>query len=124
MNHAVLYVGSVLISIWGVARIVPTKNVVAGFGPISTASKRLITQTWISEGLTLWSIGLLVLLITVLGGSSNSLSINLYRISALMLVILAVITLLTGARTSILTMKICRVVKMVVAILFFVGGGL
>jgi hypothetical protein len=59
---------------------------------------------WIAEGLTLCFIGLLVLLVTVWEGPLNPVSLSVYRISAVMLLVMAGLTLLTGARTS----KWCR----------------
>jgi len=121
INDILLYIGSILITLWGIAHIIPTKSVVNGFGPISEDNKRIITMEWVAEGLTLCFIGLLVLFITILGGSQNPASIIVYRISALMLIVMAGWTLLTGARTSIVPIKICPLVKTAVAILFFLG---
>ncbi len=117
-----LYIGSIVITFWGIAHIIPTKSVVTDFGPISRDNKRIITMEWIAEGLTLCFIGLLVLFITLLGGSQNPVSLIVYRISAVMLVVMAGLSLLTGARTSILPIKICPVVKTTVAIMFFLGS--
>ena len=122
MNDILLYIGSIVIILWGIAHLVPTKSIVSGFGSISEDNKRIITMEWIAEGLTLCFIGVLVLFITILGGSQNPVSIIVYRISALMLIIMAGLSLLTGARTSIVPIKICLVVKTTVAVLFFVGS--
>ena len=121
INDIMLYTGSALIALWGIAHIVPTKSVVSGFGSISEDNKRIITMEWVAEGLTLCFIGLLVLFITVLGGSQNPVSIIVYRISALMLLVMVVLSLFTGARTSIIPIKICPIVKTIVAVLFFLG---
>ena len=43
MSDVMLYVGSVAITVWGIAHIVPTKPVVRDFGPISQDNKRIIT---------------------------------------------------------------------------------
>jgi len=121
INDIMLYTGSALIALWGIAHIVPTKSVVSGFGSISEDNKRIITMEWVAEGLTLCFIGLLVLFITVLGGSQNPVSIIVYRISALMLLVMVILSLFTGARTSIIPIKICPIVKTIVAVLFFLG---
>jgi len=120
-NDTMLYIGSILITVWGIAHIIPTKPIVNGFGSISEDNKRIIKMEWIAEGLTLCFIGLLVLFITILGESQNPVSLNVYRASALMLIIMAVLTSLTGARTSIVPVKICPIVKTIVAVLFFLG---
>ncbi|MCJ7510431.1 MAG: hypothetical protein MUP14_06060 [Dehalococcoidia bacterium] len=118
----VLYVGSIVITLWGIAHVLPTRSFVAGFGPMSRDSRRIITMEWIAEGLTLCFVGSLVLLITALDGSQDPVSRHVYRISAVMLIIMAGLTLLTGARTSIVPIKVCPIVKTTVAALFLVGS--
>jgi hypothetical protein len=121
IGDILLYVGSVIITLWGIAHIVPTKAVISGFGPISQDNKRIITMEWIAEGLTLCFIGLLVLSVTIWGEGRNQTSAIVYMASAAMLVIMAALTSATGARTSIVPIKICPFVKVAVAILFFLG---
>ncbi len=122
METILLYVGSALIILWGVAHIVPTKSVVSGFGEISDDNRRIIVMEWVAEGVTLCFIGLLVLLVTVLIGTQEPLSALVYRICAGMLIVMAIWTSLTGARTSIKPIKICPFVKATVAILFILGS--
>ncbi|NVM56578.1 MAG: hypothetical protein HWN51_00440 [Desulfobacterales bacterium] len=124
INDILLYIGSTVIIVWGIAHIVPTKGVIAGFGDISTDNLRIITMEWIAEGLTLCFIGVLVLLTTFLGWSQEPIAIIVYRVSAGMLVILAVLSQLTGARTALLPLRLCPYVKTVVAVLFFLGSAL
>jgi hypothetical protein len=121
INAILLYVGAGLITLWGIAHIIPTKGVVNGFGQISKDNRRIITMEWIAEGLTLCFIGLLVLLVTIFAGPQNSVSKIVYLMSAAMLVVMAILTASTGARTSILPIKICPAVKIAVAILFILG---
>jgi hypothetical protein len=121
-NEVLLYTGSTVSIVWGVAHLAPTKPVVKGFGDISLDSRRIITMEWLAEGFTLIFIGLLVLLITVLYDYSNETSILVYRASAGMLVVMAILTTLTGARTKIIPIKICPFVKIAVAILFVLGS--
>jgi hypothetical protein len=116
--------GSLVITLWGIAHLIPTKSVVKGFGSISSDNKRIITMEWIAEGLTLCFIGLLVLLVTSFAGPQNLVSVLVYRASGWMLVVMAGLTFLTGARTSITPIKICPLVKSIVAILFFLGSAL
>jgi hypothetical protein len=122
ISDVILYVGSALITVWGIAHIVPTKSVVNGFGTISRENKRIITMEWIAEGLTLCFIGLLVLFVTIFKESQNQISNIVYWASAAMLVVMAALTSLTGARTSIVPIKICPAVKIAVAILFVLGS--
>lgn len=117
-----LYVGAIVIMLWGIAHIVATKPIVSGFGSISEDNRRIITMESIAEGLTLCFIGVLVLLVLSLGGSKNQTSVIVYLACAVMLIAMAILTAVTGARTSILPYKICPGVKAVVAILFFLGA--
>ncbi|MFQ5988179.1 MAG: hypothetical protein ACE5H6_04940, partial [Dehalococcoidia bacterium] len=121
INDILLYIGSIVITLWGIAHIVPTKSIVNGFGPISQDNKRIITMESIAEGLTLCFIGVLVLLVTSLAGSQSQAAYIVYLACAVMLLIMAILTAMTGARTSILSYKICPAVKTVVAILFLLG---
>lgn len=122
LNDILLYIGSVIIIVWGIAHIAPTKNIVAGFGELSADNTRIITMEWIAEGLTLMFIGLLVLLTTLLGWSREPVAIIVYHTSTGMLVVLAMLSQLTGARTALLPMRLCPYVKTAVAILFFLGS--
>jgi hypothetical protein len=121
INDILLYVGAAISTLWGIAHIVPTKSVVNGFGQISQDNKRIITMEWIAEGLTLCFIGLLVLFVTIWGEAPNRTSTIVYLASVSMLVVMAALTSVTGARTSIVPIKICPFVKVAVAILFFLG---
>jgi hypothetical protein len=116
---ALIYIGSAIIIIWGIAHIMPVSSVVKGFGSISTDNKRIITMEWIAEGLTLIFIGVLVLSAAPqAGGYGEGVARWIVVQSAVMLLIMAVITQLTGARTKILAIKICPWVKTLVAIMF------
>ena len=121
INDILLYVGAAVITLWGIAHIVPTKSVVNGFGKMSQDNRRIMTMEWVAEGLTLCFIGLLVLFVTIWGEAPNQTSVIVYMSAAAMLVIMAALTSITGARTSIVPIKICPFVKVVVAVLFFLG---
>ena len=81
------------------AHIFPTRNVVSSFGDISRANRRIITMTRASEGITLVFPGVLVVLVTLLGGRENPVSGIVFYSGAAMLAVTAVWTGLTGART-------------------------
>jgi hypothetical protein len=121
-NEFLLYTGSAVSIVWGIAHLAPTKSIVKGFGEISANNRRIITMEWLAEGFTLIFIGLLALLVTALYDYSNAVSILVYRISAGMLVFMAALTGLTGARTKIIPIKICPLVKLAVAVLFVSGS--
>jgi hypothetical protein len=86
--------------VWGIAHLVPTQRVVAGFGGLRKDSRLVITQEWVAEGITLTFPGVLVGLITTMGQPSDS-----------------VLTAVTGARGSVVFFKICPIVKMPAAVL-------
>lgn len=121
-SEIMLYVGSVVIILWGIAHIGPTKSVVRGFGELSNDNRLIITMEWIAEGLTLCFIGALVLVVTVAVGTQGVASLYVFRACAIMLIALAVLSLFTGAQTSVMPMKICPFVKGSVALLFFVAS--
>jgi hypothetical protein len=122
-GYILLLSGSFIIIGWGIFHIVPTKRLVKFFGSISEEKKCIIIMEWVVEGFTLGFIGILVLLVTLLkDASSTPVSTVVYRASALMLVVMAAWTGVTGARTSIVPIKLCPVVKTLIAILFFLGS--
>ena len=75
----------------------------------------------IAEGLTLIFIGVLILLVTMLARSRDTVATGVVLACAAMMLIMAVLTLMTGAKTSLLPYKICPFVKTVVAILFILA---
>lgn len=115
LNVVLLYLGSVIIVIWGIAHLVPTRSIVNGFGKISRDSRLIITMDWIAEGLTLCFIGLLIFFVTLFAGHANIGSRIVFRLCFGMLVVLSVLSFFTGARTSVVPMKICPFVKLLVA---------
>ena len=122
MNEILLYTGSGIIFLWGVAHIIPTKGIVSGFGEISLDNRRIITLEWIVGGVSLCFIGVLVFLVTLTGDVGNPVSKAITWLSAGALLILAVISLFTGARTAIVPMKICPAIQTLTAVLFILGN--
>lgn len=121
IGDILLYIGAAIITIWGIAHIVPTRNVVNGFGPISQDNKRIITMEWIAAGFAQIFIGLLVFLVTIIAGSGTESSKVVYWASTAVLVALAVLGAFTGARTPILPMRLCPIIESAVAVLLLLG---
>ncbi|MFC2026747.1 hypothetical protein ACFLUX_02095 [Chloroflexota bacterium] len=121
MNEVLLYIGSAIIIIWGIAHLIPTKAIVNGFGEITEDNKKIIMMESIAEGITLCFLGILVVLVTTLGDSQGQTASVIYYSVVAMLLVMALLTALTGARTSILPYKICPFVKTLVAILIISG---
>jgi hypothetical protein len=122
INEILLYIGSAMIIIWGIAHLIPTRAIVNGFGEISADNRKIIAMESIAEGLTLIFLGVLPLLVTTLSDSLSQTGDIVYLACAAMLLIMAVLTLFTGARTSLLPYRICPAVKTVVAVLFILGS--
>jgi hypothetical protein len=122
MNEMLLYIGSGVIILWGIAHLIPTKSIVSGFGKISEDNRKILTMETIAEGITLCFLGVLVLLVTLLAGYEAKAANIVYLASAVMLLVMALLTALTGARTVLLPYKICPVVKTIVAVLFILGS--
>ncbi|GEM_PF-3442871 len=53
---------------------------------------------WVAEGLTLCFLGILVVVVTVWGGSECFISVVVYRSCAVMLVIMAILSLLPALK--------------------------
>jgi hypothetical protein len=117
-SHAVLNIAAGILTLWGVAHLVPTRAVVRGFGPISTDNRRIITMEWVLEGVTLCFLGLLALMLSIRLGPQNAAARFVLQAEAAMLVVMAIISSLTGARTAVIPMKICPVVKLTAAAVF------
>jgi len=117
-----IYIGSVLIILWGIGHLFPTKNIVKDFGTLSADNKKIITMEWIAEGMALIFLGLLPLFTVIFStGSENAFYISILG-SAIMLIAMAILSAFTGARTSILPMKMCPYVKTLGAILMILGA--
>jgi uncharacterized membrane protein len=117
MNDILLIVGSVILLFWGSAHIIKTKPVVNTFGQLSIDNKRILTMEWITEGMLLIFIALLVILGAVVGLKQSI----VFYLSASTLLVMAVLSLATGARTSQLPFRLCPVIFTVSA-LFIVAG--
>lgn len=118
MRPGLLFGGAVAIFLWGVGHLVPTRGIVEGFGPISQENRRIIAMEWLIEGLTLCFLGVLVAVTSAVLGAEAEATHLVTRACAAMLLVLAVVSALTGARTSVLPMKLCPVVKTTVAAVF------
>jgi hypothetical protein len=122
VNELLGYIGGIVITIWGIAHIFPTKKVILGFGTITQDNKLILMMSWIAEGLTMIFIGMLAILFNLSGSAQSPASIIVYRAAGLMLIIMTALTLLTGSRTAVIFFKLCPIVTTIVAILYLVGS--
>ena len=121
MNELLLYIGSGVIIVWGIAHLIPTRAIVNGFGEISEDNKKILAMESIAEGFTLIFLGVLCLLVSLVGGYDDPVSQAVLWAIVAMLLVMALLTQLTGARTSLLPYKICPFVKTVVAVLIILA---
>jgi hypothetical protein len=121
MSAFLAYVSALVIAAWGVAHLIPTAAVVAGFGPIPKENRLVIAQEWIAEGITMLFLATLIALVTALGPPSSAVVRGVYSVSMAVLVALAVLTALTGARGSVIFFKICPVLLTSTAALLLVS---
>ena len=75
----------------------------------------------IAEGAALVFLGILPLLVALTGDLTNPVSRLVFWASAGMLLVMALLSALTGARTAQIPFRICPFVKTGVALLFILG---
>ena len=120
MTNAMLYVGAAIVIVWGLTHIViPTRSVIDGFGPISLDNRRTLLMEWLMEGVLLIFVGVLVILVTIVAQPPGQTAIVVYRACASVLVVMAGVSLFTGARTSVLPMRLCPAIFLTSALLIF-----
>lgn len=122
MTETLIWIGSIIIILWGIAHIIPARGIIKRSGDISADNKKILAMGVIGEGLALVFLGVLPLLIVLLGWPYSVNGFIVYRAAAGMLLAMAVLTLLTGARTPPLRYKICPLVKVVTAIFFIIAS--
>jgi len=113
---------AVIVALWGVAHAIPTTKLLAGFEPITADNRRILRQEWLAEAFTMWGLAAVILVVTVAGGAGVHASRCIYVVGAGMLVALAALTGLTGARTPVIWFKVCTVVDMLCAALLLAAA--
>ena len=121
MAAILAYVAGAVVAVWGVAHAIPTRQVLAGFEPVTADNRWIVLQEWLAEAFTMWGIAAVVITVTAVGTDSDARA-WVYRIAAGLLTALAVLTALTGARTAVIWFKICPVLLTGSAILLLVAS--
>ncbi len=121
MTATLCYLGGATACLWGIAHLVPTPKVVAAFGSINDDNRHIITMEWITEGAMLIFIGTLVVVETVVDHSARA-ARAAYIVSAVGLVGLAIVSLLSGFKVKLLPFKLCPVIFATSAALILAGG--
>ena len=88
MAATLAYLAGAIVALWGVAHAVPTRQVLAGFTPITADNRRIVTLEWLAEAFTMWGIAALVIVVTAVGGTDAAARAWVYRVAAGLLVAL------------------------------------
>ena len=121
MAQMLAYVAATLVGLWGVSHAIPTRHVVAGFEPTAIDNHRIMVQEWLAEAFTMWGLAVLVITVTAVAGGED-VTVWVYRIVAALLMALAVLTALTGARTRVIWFKVCPVLLTSTAVLLVIAS--
>ncbi len=116
-----IWTGSALIGLWGLAHLVVTARIVNGFPPLDGWHRRTLLMEWVAEGLTLMFLGGLAALVSVSAGAAAPLGNTVVRACSIFLLVLAAWSRMTGARGGPLPMRLCPLVKTAAAALLWVG---
>jgi len=119
-TEILIYAGSVLPFLWGVAHLFPTKSVVRGFGEISADNKNIIAMEWVTEGVALIFIGTIVATVTAVEPGAV-VSSYVYIVSSGCLVVLAIVSLFTGFKIAFIPFKLCPLIFLSSATLILLG---
>ncbi|MGO9083244.1 MAG: hypothetical protein ACLQDY_30180 [Streptosporangiaceae bacterium] len=122
MGSVLAYAAGAVVAVWGAAHAVPTRQVLAGFQPITADNRRILLQEWLAEAFTMWGIAAIVIAVTAAGGTDTAARVWVYRAAALLLAALAALTALTGARTAVIWFRICPVLLAASAVLLLAAS--
>ena len=111
MSDALAFAAGGLVFLWGVAHVIPTRQVVAGFGEIGRDNHLVLTMEWVAEALAMWLVAALVVAVAVAGTGDTARLV--YRVCGGFLMVLAAWTAATGARTPVIWFRLCPVVMTV-----------
>ncbi len=121
MGEILQFIGAGLTLGWGMSHLLPTRNVVKGFGDISADNRHIITMEWIVEGVTLIFLGILTGAILLLDGPQDF-KLVMYWLIFVMLNALSIISLFTGFKIKFLPYKLCPVIFTTSSLLILIGA--
>lgn len=116
-----LYIGALFTFGWGVAHLFPTRSIVSGFGGVSADNRRIVAMEWITEGVALIFMGVLIGVVTFLDRGSV-VSRAVYWSTFATLNILSVVSLSTGFKNSFMAFKLCPFIFTGSSILILAGS--
>lgn len=118
MNAALAYLGSTLLVIWSIVHLLPTRAVVREFGQMDSDNVRQVIIGWVTEGLTLMFIGVMVLLLLIFKESDNGTTQMVMQITSGYLLVLAFVSYVVGNRTNLLPLSASPLLKCAVAAMY------
>lgn len=122
VEDVLLYLGSALLAVWGVAHSFPTRDIVQDFGEdVSKDNQRIIAMEWINEGATLIFLGALTAAVTAVHNEesdkydnendhANDVAFTAYICVVIMLNVMSIISLSTGFKIKFLPFKLCPII--------------
>jgi len=113
MADVLAYVAAGIVFLWGVSHIIPTKQVVAGFGDIGRDNRHIITMEWVAEGLSFMFVAVLVVAVTWSSQAPEAAEDLVYRVVTGFLLAIGAWTAMTGARTKVIWFRMCPIVMTV-----------
>lgn len=116
-----LYTAAALTAGWGIAHLLATRGVVAGFGELTPDNRRIVTMEWIVEGAALISVAAFVTAVTATDPTAPS-SIAVYAVAIVTLLALAAVSLFTGFRIAFLPFRLCPFIFGLSALLIALGA--
>jgi hypothetical protein len=116
-----LYFGSMIVAGWGAAHLLPLRAVVKGFGDISADNRRIVIMEWMTEGISLIFVGILVAVVTGLD-SHNRIAHAVYWLSFGLLNVLSIVSLFTGFKNSFIAFKLCPFIFSGSSLLILLGS--
>jgi hypothetical protein len=111
--------GSLALVVWGAAHIIPVRSITRGFGSLSAENRRIVSSTWVAEGLALIFTGAVEGIVSYYGVLGGGLENRVALACGGFLVALALLDLATKARNANLAMRLCPVILILVAGAFF-----
>lgn len=120
--HVPLLAAAALTAFWGIMHLVKTAPVVTGFEPLSDDNRHVLRMEWILEGVTLCFVAVLVSVFTLWLGPYALASRIVFGLSALLLLVMAAVSLFTGAKASPLPYKLCAPIFTFAAALILFGS--
>jgi hypothetical protein len=122
LSYVLLFLASAAVAVWGIMHLVKTRPVVAGFEPLTEDNRHVLRMEWIVEGVALVFVAALVAVVTVVNGPRAPGSGLVYGMSSGFLLAMALVSLFTGAKASLLPYKLCAPIFGSAAVLILVGA--